>query len=435
MTSSIPPPRGAGDKDVSDFAADNLNVRERIIKENEARKARNALRQSQREDSSYTNEVESDESLLDINPNQTDDSEHERSSTPPPHANEIDDILSTIMKLTPRSKKAVVLLCGDKSDKQDISSSYTTPKILFSSDNARPNPSRTARSYKVHPLLVQLAETNFHVPLTLFTSDVTDRLWKNSAILTMKKIMLLSGTKATIVDPAQFPDEDHISIAEFHEAYQNLLEFQKQYGDEKFFQRSLNHYQFLCSTSHFAQNFRAIRKFDKDIRQELAFDPKEFNKEIYLMKFERTKSEIFREEQREENDRLRRELGGGPDRSFSDKARDRSHPYADSSSTGKAGPSKDKPFPAGKNGSTAAVTCLICGRLGHRFTICTYTLTEKGTQVWAKWFEKSFTARISGNAICINWNIFGKCSKPHPNHHVCSVCGNAGHHASSRSCL
>jgi len=114
------------------------------------------------------------------------------------------------MKLMPHFKRAVVLLCGDKWDKQDAPSNSTAPKILFSLDSACPNPSHIARSYKVHPLLVQLAETNFHVLLTLFTSDVTDRLWKNLVILIMKKIMLMSGTKATIVDPAQFPDKDHI---------------------------------------------------------------------------------------------------------------------------------------------------------------------------------------------------------------------------------
>ena len=255
MTSSIPP-HGVGDKDMSDFVADNLNIHKCILKENEARKARNVLCQSQHEYPSNTNTVEADKSLLDIDLNQIIDIEHERSSTPPPPpVNDLDDMLSTIMKLTPHSKKAVFLLCGDKMEKQDTSSNSTVPKILFLSNNARPNPSHTVRSYKVHPLLVQLTETNFHVPLTLFTSDVTDCLWKNSVILTMKKIMLLSSTKATIVDPAQFPDDDHISIAEFHEVYQNLLEFQKQYGDEKFFQWSLDHYQFLCSMSHFAQNF------------------------------------------------------------------------------------------------------------------------------------------------------------------------------------
>lgn len=446
MTSGTAP-RGVAGKDISnlfpfDASSSRPITREEAIKENAAIIARNLLRDSQRDDPNFQDVMEEHEPLLDLDEldsngnlrfprllppfNPGDSGNFGENSLP----SSVSNILSEVLKMTPRSKKLVsTLLLNDTEKSVDPEFAIPAPEILFSTANERPVESRTSVEFRVHPHIITLAKSKHHIPLSMFTSASTDKLWKNSASLSMKKITTISGSKATILDLTQFPDEDDISISEFHEAYQNLLEFQGLYGDQEFHQRSSSHYKFLRTQPHFTLNFRAIKAFDKEQRQEASYDPRTFNEDRYLTRFESVKAEIFRSEQREDLERLRR---GGLDRSES-----RYQPYPSSSKT--ASVRKDgKPFREGKIDTPGAGTCLICGRPGHKFHACTYITTENKSPVFAKWTDKKFTVKLTGASICINFNIYGpgnRCTKNHSSCHICSICGDPNHHATAGLCL
>jgi len=252
-------------------------------------------------------------------------------------------------------------------------------EILFSSASERPLEPRTSIVFRTHPSLKSLAKAEQYIPLSMFSSAATLRLWKDFATLTMKKITLNDGTKISIVDPSQFPDEDLMSTAEFHESYQNLLAFQRIYGDTVFYERSYNHYRFLLGTQFFDDNFRTIKAFDKEERQVASYDPRVFDAERYITCFESIKAEVFRNDLKEEIAHSKRP--SGPDRS--DSSRFRFQPYHDSSSSNL---SQRKPFQSGKSDTTPAGICLICAWTGHKFNACTYItiLTDKGPTVWSK---------------------------------------------------
>jgi hypothetical protein len=146
-----------------------------------------------------------------------------------------------ILKLTPRSKKGMVALLN-ASDESPSPITSSDPKILYSSADERAIESRVHASFRIHPDLVSLGIAKQHIPLSMFTSSSTERLWRDSASLKTKKINLASRTKIMVVDTSQFQNEGDMDVFQFHEAYQNLLEFHKEHGDSKFFERSAAHY-------------------------------------------------------------------------------------------------------------------------------------------------------------------------------------------------
>ena len=130
--------------------------------------------------------------------------------------------------------------------------------------------------------IITLAKAKHHIPLLLFTSASTDKLWKNSASLSMKKITTISGTKAMILNLMQFPDEDDISISEFHEPSWISGTIRWSWISSTFkFALQIPSY-----LTHFTQNFQAIKTFDKEQCQEASYDLHTCNEDQYLMCFE-----------------------------------------------------------------------------------------------------------------------------------------------------
>jgi hypothetical protein len=170
--------------------------------------------------------------------------------------------MNEIQKLTLRTKKSVfelLKLADDELSAPDVIS--ISPRVLYSSADERPIESRVSASFRIHPDLITLAEAKQHIPLSMFTSSSTEKLWRDCASLRNKKINLPTGSKITIIATSQFPNENDIEIPEFHEAYQNLLILYKAHSDKQFCSHFENHYRFIALHNHFAKNFRALNFF------------------------------------------------------------------------------------------------------------------------------------------------------------------------------
>ena len=219
-------PASTTDKDLSNLTPP-ITSRSQAIAQNTIIQSRNTARQLRRDDPNHIELVEDDEALLDLDELLGDDAAlgtPPRLPSPDLCLGGVAGIMNDLLKLTPRTKRGLVSLLASSVDKEPGDSATNTPRILLSSSEERPVESRTSTSFRIHSDLVALASARLHIPLSMFTSSATDRLWRDSAALRTKKISLTSG-KFTVVDTSQFPNEDNIDAFQFHEAYQNLLEF------------------------------------------------------------------------------------------------------------------------------------------------------------------------------------------------------------------
>jgi hypothetical protein len=184
-------PLSAINKDTSDLelssSASPKISRKDAVMENTAIFNRNAVRESRRKDPSHYEPVEDDEDLLDLdNFEQTPISspKNSRPSSPFPVLGGVAATMNSILKLTPRSKKAVIdLLNQSYQHPKSPNNISVIPRVLYSSADERPIESRVSNSFRVHPDLITLAEAKQHIPLTMFTSMSTEKLWRDCASL------------------------------------------------------------------------------------------------------------------------------------------------------------------------------------------------------------------------------------------------------------
>ncbi|KAF9467015.1 hypothetical protein BDZ94DRAFT_1133559, partial [Collybia nuda] len=136
-------------------------------------------------------------------------------------------------------------------------------QFLFSTNDELPASSSSHDpGYFVHPFIVRLAENKLHIPLTLFTSKSTNRLFKETTTIKQTTTFNPTGVKCHIIDLSHFPDEDSLDIADWHESWNRYKNFQRIYCVPKIATRWENHYAFLSKHDDFRTHFPAILKFD-----------------------------------------------------------------------------------------------------------------------------------------------------------------------------
>ncbi|KAG2340213.1 hypothetical protein BDR05DRAFT_1002785 [Suillus weaverae] len=90
-------------------------------------------------------------------------------------------------------------------------------KIMSSIDNV----------YEIPQVVVSLVNSGLHVPLMLLTAATIEKIHTDLSCITMKKGLVLSDLKKSILNTSNFPAESTLTPVEFYEAMDNFLELLK----------------------------------------------------------------------------------------------------------------------------------------------------------------------------------------------------------------
>lgn len=414
--------------------ADSLEARrkakeDKIIRDL-AKKGRNEAREARRragEDGIEDDEIISD-SEGDVN---EDENEPSRPVTPEPKTWE-----EMIAQASPRSAKTLHMLAGfvrstipESAGKLVNAASSQISKIRTKVSSALEEEFSSVpnQKYPISPLVWNLFDRGQYIPLTIFTSKSMKRLHQEPSSCATKNISIPNeGNKIPILNVAPFGEEKDMSIPDWHEAKANYKTFLLEAFDDEAAGRWIRHHEFLASIDDFEKSFPAIIRFDTGERINYTFRPMKFNEVAYYQKWNSTKLEILQENLElgmKNLSSLSSNSSGGPIR-------------AQHSSITRTKPYERQPFPEGRGSNPGSSVCLICARPGHRANNCTKTTLEKGGDTFCTWRDGKLNGCSSKKAICVGWNIYGKCVGKHNDSvlHSCSFCGKPDHHALSRSC-
>ncbi|KAF8064202.1 hypothetical protein FPV67DRAFT_1398580, partial [Lyophyllum atratum] len=182
-------------------------------------------------------------------------------TTPPPSSNTLIQFASAFSQLSPNTQIKAMSLINNTS-----SSLPSVAKVLFSASDERPSSSKTGSGYGIHPFILELARNKIPIPLTLFTSASTNRLHREATSIKQISAYSANGTKTHVMDVSQFPDQNLMDIADWHEAWSRYKTFHTKHSDAAVSARWHAHYDFLAGQDNFRANFAAILKFDIEER-------------------------------------------------------------------------------------------------------------------------------------------------------------------------
>jgi hypothetical protein len=393
-----------------------------------AKKSRNDARETRR--LAGETGVEDDEIVSDAEDEDEPDKEPSRTNTPEPQSWE--DMLA---RASPRSLKSLHMIAGfvrsaipENAGKLVSAASAQISKIRtkISAAMEEDYTSVPNQKYPVSPVVWNLFDRGQYLPLTLFTSKAMKRLHQDPSSCSTKNISIPNeGNKIPVLNVAPFGEEKDISIPNWHEAKANYKIFLSEAFDDEVAGRWIRHHEFLASVDDFEKSFAAIIRFDISERTNYTFRPMKFNDVAYYQKWNTTKLEILQEnlELGMQNLNSSSNSSSGPIR-------------AQHSTAARAKPYERQPFPEGRGSSARSNVCLICACPGHRANSCTKTTLEKGGDVACAWREGKLAGINSKKAICVGWNLSGKCVGRHSDAvlHSCSFCGKSDHHAFSHTC-
>lgn len=412
-----------------------------IIRENEACQARNDEHTDRRHTTS--DDVLEDEEPLDV------PDDHQRPLPDPKPVNTHTPLINWVKDFhafTPTSMAVAQAIVGSNTQAAapvaQGAASSTSGRIY---DDAQIKIASSINNiYEIPQVVINLANSGLHVPLMLLTAATIERMHTDPSCITMKKGLVLSDLKKSVLDTSAFPAESTITPVEFYEASENFMELLKIIGGPSVIEKFTAHRQFCLARRRFSNHFDAVVAFDIETRR-LFFTTKTFLLEAAyewrwndtLMMVSHVKSEESSANTNKEVARLsalaaRIESGGGSSSCY--------QPYPQGKPKSEGGGTSlnsdgNKSFRKGKGASSDGPLCLICGRNGHKAGDCTHTVTVKNAQPVCMWQDK-LILKSSSAIICISYNI-GRCIKARHGDdviHVCSVCGSKSHAAVARSC-
>lgn len=307
---------------------------------------------------------------------------------------------------------------------------------------------------EAHPSLAALLTNGHHLPLTLCTTAALTEMQSDPTRVKYAKLHDRLGVKKELLDVSSWPAERGMSIEEWRDAHRNLAAILRSCGSKEVVDLFESHFNSLCERSEIisSNGFQAILRFDIEIRHSFfcgrreAFRP---GSSPYEKRFDQVAREAMEE-------RL-----SAPIQTQNQSHSNRYQPYqknhnaytsgnvsqSGSSSTGKpekGSGSQGRPpghFQGGRRPDGPAAACLICGRTGHRASICSKTTHSSGKAVFCTWRDNKLLEIASQKELCVIWNVGGRtpCGSYRcpivDSPHACSYCGSADHHAHSNRCI
>ncbi|PPQ90028.1 hypothetical protein CVT25_000800 [Psilocybe cyanescens] len=171
--------------------------------------------------------------------------------------------------------------------------------LLSEEDDEPVNESSGERifAFQHHEALRDLVRLKKHLPLMLFLAKSIETLFLDFGSIPTITNKGVGGTaKHTVIDTSFFPDKAKMDIADWSEAWGNILVFYKENSSPGYFQRQLDHHNWMIGCQFLKENFATILRFDILIRKEHAASPVEFVLLIYKEKYLRVEHEVMAEE-------------------------------------------------------------------------------------------------------------------------------------------
>jgi hypothetical protein len=268
------------------------------------------------------------------------------------------------------------------------------------------------------------------VPLSLpciTTSAIRHILNNPTSIKTTRSADGVSQSKELMLDMSAFGAPEDISQSDWQDAWINRLEIYKQTSEKSIYKYFKAHKKFISQQEDFSEKFEAYKRFDIYFCRHYNNTRFKMNSQQYSAKLLEFKLEFS------PYSAVRASSQTSTSRSSYQTIRpsNRYDPYDRNKSSGFG-----SPFPKGTNAGAQTGQCLICGRLGHRGSNCSFTTTEKGNRVVACWKNGRVVVISTGAEPCFQWNLRSDCKNNHrASDHFCSVCGSKDHSLSSRKCL
>lgn len=268
------------------------------------------------------------------------------------------------------------------------------------------------------------------VPLTLpcITTPALRFILNNpTSVKTTKSADGVSQSKELMLDMSAFGAPEDISQSDWQDAWINRLQIIKRTSEKDIYRYFKDHKRFISQQEDFSDEFEAYKRFDiwfcrhyTNTRFKLSHQQYQGKVLEFKLKFPRAS---FRTNFTSQSSSLRTA-------SHFQQVSPRFDPYPQKASRSTA------PFPKGSGSNAPTGQCLICGRSGHRGSVCSYTLTEKGNRVASCWRNGRVVLISSGAEVCFQWNVRSECKSNHrASDHFCSVCGTKDHSLVSRKCL
>jgi hypothetical protein len=281
---------------------------------------------------------------------------------------------------------------------------------------------------EIHDCIWKLVQARVPLTLPCITTPALRFILNNpTSIKTTKSADGISQSKELMLDMSAFGAPEDISQSDWQDAWINRLQIIKRTSEKDIYKYFKDHKRFISQQEDFSDEFKAYKRFNiwfcrhyTNTRFKLSHQQYQAKVLEFKLKFSRA--------------------------SFTTSIPSQSSPLHSSSQFQHVAPKFD-PYPrksarptapfAKCSGSTAPTgQCLICGRSGHRGSVCSYTLTEKGNHVASCWQNGRVVLISSGAEVCFQWNVRSECKSNHrASDHFCSVCAAKDHSLISRKCL
>ena len=331
---------------------------------------------------------------------------------PTPEVSPVVRLVAAYSLLSPNSKRAADSVLAKERSAHLAGEVRFLP---FDLDDDAPIVTPDVKVIPISKLIDNLANAGFHVPLSLFTFDSLSKLQSQTHFLKTIKVHH-DGQNVYILDTSQFPPEGDMQPLDWYSAWERYLEWIGRRQGPIAKRMWAAHFRFLARKSEFVDNFPAILRFDIDIRFEYSSDPSSvISMHHYKERF------------------LQIQIGNRNSGAHSSSSVDKSSrsqrptPYDRKASRGSA----DDSF---RNNQRSGPTCLICQRIGHKYSNCSEEVTMKGAQTFVRPRDGKLVRKDNGSPICFVFQLAAAkrpCRENHVDQHVCSTCGSRDHGASN----
>ncbi|KAJ7200557.1 hypothetical protein GGX14DRAFT_315778, partial [Mycena pura] len=279
----------------------------------------------------------------------------------------------------------------------------------FDDDAAGKNTFR-AHDNTIPAAIYSLAKNGISPPLTLFLPLSLEKI-RSSNVKTVKH-GTGETTRVTVIDLAEFPDEDTLDQANFCTVWNTYLTFIETCSGKQIFESFARHFNQMLTDPGLALWFPAYRAFDRKIRAQFFTAPYIIDVEHaeYRSALQAAKNDFMMHTQASSRSGARSSSSGG--RAAKERS-ERSKPY-----------DKD-------NAPPKRTLCFRCGRTGHGAVTCREANPSKHGRNFVIYANRGGLFRIhDDHAVCMSFNC-GKCESSGNTHalHICSLCSDAHHGA------
>jgi hypothetical protein len=244
-----------------------------------------------------------------------------------------------------------------------------------------------------------------------------------TSIKTTKSVDGVSQSKELMLDMSAFGAPEDISQSDWQDAWINRLEIVKKTSEKDIYKYFKAHKKFISQQEDFTDEFEAYKRFD-------IWFCRHYTNTRFKLSQQQYQSKVLEFKLKYSRSSFPKHVDAPFSRLSSQRSSPRYEPYGRKSTT------SNSSFPKGAGSSAAAGQCLICGRSGHRGSVCSFSHTEKGNRVASCWRNGRVILISSGADVCFQWNVRSECRANHrASDHFCSICGSKDHSLASKKCL